>query len=99
MDVVESYRSDQLHFGNVLSSGNVGACINELSRDILDVGEKEFQEFLCEKGWLILDEIGDEFCGYNKTPDIDLINHTIDEVYSRLEIELVSGPPDIIARE
>ena len=62
------------------------------------VGEKDFREFLAEQGQKIIRAVGDDdFYPINPTPDLCLVERTIDEVYERLKFELTSGPPIVPA--
>lgn len=77
----------------------LGTNIKLVSQAICCVGEREFREYLYDKGEAIIRAVGDdEFYPVNPAPDFGLIVQTIDEVYERMKFELTSGPPAIPAR-
>ncbi|GIT93142.1 hypothetical protein JANAI62_35740 [Jannaschia pagri] len=60
------------------------------AEDILCVGEKDFREFLADKGQKIIRLVGDgDFYPINPAPNMYLVERIIDKVYERLQLELV----------
>ncbi|SNZ21325.1 hypothetical protein [Cohaesibacter gelatinilyticus] len=74
----------------------VGVNIELSAQAISCVGEKDFRDYLYDKGQEIIQEVGDdEFYPINPAPNYELIKQIMDEVYERLEFELTSGSPVI----
>jgi hypothetical protein len=74
----------------------VGFKISAAHHDITDLGEREFRKFLQDRGSAITRRTGDgHIIPFQDDIDFSAIDQVIDEVYNRLQHELVSGPPTL----